>query len=597
MPDGSISSKTLVDPFASQTLGGEWSRMSGVADSGDLVALEASARFAELAAKALTAEVVQATRAAPRETERDPADPLDQVAADWVARVEADEQIVHAFLGIDDPIGREARATFEEDRVDAALEIFLENLPDNKLENGELAALSAFDAALASGFDAEEALSAAIQAAEQIDASASIAAAIAQSSSDAGLGLDVAAFPETSAVRNAVTQSEQADQVSPEPDPAPAPFIPSIPAETLSAFVGGQLESVDSAFGFGFQFDPGPVDLFVPAANRAPTERSEVVTVVQESVNYTSIIGSSAANLLVGGGGRDAIGGLESDDYIYADQPTNYDVNVHDAATPLTAPVFSVNGGHDIVAGGAGDDSLWGGAGDDQIHGDLTDTSTGLFTEFEFGLGAGSGGDDYISGGSGDDSLWGGAGADVLTGDSGNDTLSGDAGDDTLSGGSGIDNLFGYAGDDIIRGGEGNDTLSGGDGADTFEFSEGSGATVAERVQSLGTDTISDYSSADMDTFSLSDADFGLGNSGVLTDGSTYFEIADGILSDAPFDVSGGASGAAILVMGANSGADGVGVYYTEDASAASNLNSYQIADLISVNASDFEAADFLLKS
>ena len=124
----------------------------------------------------------------------------------------------------------------------------------------------------------------------------------------------------------------------------------------------------------------------------------------------------------------------------------------------------------------------------------------------------------------------------------------------------------------------------------------GSGSNVSEHVQSLGMDTISDYSAAEADTFSLSDADFGLGNTGILTDNSNYFEIADGTLSDNPFDISGGTSGAAILVMGSNSGSDGVNVYYTEDAAAASNLNSYQIADLISVNASDFEAADFLLK-
>ncbi len=51
-----------------------------------------------------------------------------------------------------------------------------------------------------------------------------------------------------------------------------------------------------------------------------------------------------------------------------------------------------------------------------------------------------------------------------------------------------------------------------------------------------------------------------------------------------------------IVVIGANSGTDGVAVYYTDNAAAMTNLNSYQIADIISANASDFEAADFLLK-
>jgi len=49
--------------------------------------------------------------------------------------------------------------------------------------------------------------------------------------------------------------------------------------------------------------------------------------------------------------------------------------------------------------------------------------------------------------------------------------------------------------------------------------------------------------------------------------------------------------------MGANTGSDGVAVYYTDNPSQMTETNSYQLADIVSVNASDLEAADFLLRT
>jgi len=51
------------------------------------------------------------------------------------------------------------------------------------------------------------------------------------------------------------------------------------------------------------------------------------------------------------------------------------------------------------------------------------------------------------------------------------------------------------------------------------------------------------------DTFGLSDADFGFGAAGTLTDGTDYFE-STAILSGAPQDISGGAAGPAMVVLG-----------------------------------------------
>ncbi len=167
---------------------------------------------------------------------------------------------------------------------------------------------------------------------------------------------------------------------------------------------------------------------------------------------------------------------------------------------------------------------------------------------------------------------------------------------DTLTGTTGSDNIFGYAGDDILIGGQGPDTLSGGTGADEFVFEGGTGADGLAHATSLGTDTITDYSAIDGDTFGLSDADFGFGVAGTLTDGADYFESA-ATLSGAPQDISGGAAGPAIVVLGAGSGTGGVDIYYTDDASAMTTDNSYQVADVTDANTGDLDAGDFNLRT
>jgi hypothetical protein len=169
--------------------------------------------------------------------------------------------------------------------------------------------------------------------------------------------------------------------------------------------------------------------------------------------------------------------------------------------------------------------------------------------------------------------------------------------DDTLTGGADADNIFGYAGDDVLVGGRGADTLTGGDGADQFVFEGGTGADALAHATSLGTDVITDYSAIDGDTFGLSDADFGFGDAGTLTDGTDYFEAAMATLTGAPLDASGGTAGPAIVVFGDGSGTDGVDVYYTDDASAMATENSYQIADVTGANTGDLGAGDFNLRS
>ena len=61
--------------------------------------------------------------------------------------------------------------------------------------------------------------------------------------------------------------------------------------------------------------------------------------------------------------------------------------------------------------------------------------------------------------------------------------------------------------------------------------------------------------------------------------------------------VAGGAAGPAIVVLGAGVGTGGVDIYYTDDASAMSTANSYQIADVTGANTGDLEAGDFNLRT
>ena len=110
MPDRNATINLQSVLFRAKDLGPERVSTSLPTDDVDLVSLEAA--------------IEEATR-----TSRNLASPLDHVAADWTAKTNAAEKIIHAFLGIDVPIGQEVEAVFHEEQVDAALEVFLETFP------------------------------------------------------------------------------------------------------------------------------------------------------------------------------------------------------------------------------------------------------------------------------------------------------------------------------------------------------------------------------------------------------------------------------------------------------------------------------------
>jgi len=436
----------------------------------------------------------------------------------------------------------------------------------------------------------------------------------------------------------------------------------------IGGFAGTGGNGVDGIFGFNFAFTPITVDLTTPNLRNARDDDEVVVLAAQTIADNVS--GSGLADFLVGTNDVSTIGGLEGDDFIYGDTPTNYLSGTHNISNTLTNPTFAA-GGNDLISGGAGADSIWGGAGADTLYGDVPTNTSG----FDFGLGSATAGADDLYGGDGNDTLIGGGAADTLSGEGGDDTfimgdddgandtvwggdsaadagidtvdysdagaavninlntgsatgsatgtdtlsgienavgtsfddtITGSADANTLSGGGGadtvyglenIDNIFGYADDDVLIGGQGDDTLTGGTGADTFQFEGGVGATTEARVSSLGHDIINDYNMSESDLFILSDGDFALGAAGTLTDGVNYFEATDTVFNGTPQDLSSGVANAGIVILGENSGGGGADAWYTSDASAMTDSNSYQVATVSGADRSTIDAGDFSLKS
>jgi len=312
--------------------------------SSDPVVIAAEARFAELAADAALEAAVAQVREETEPKPRDAADPLDQVAADWVAHIEADDQIVHAFLGIDDPVAREADDLFTQSAVEAELDALLEKLPGSASVDGELAALSAFDDALARGADAEEALSAAILAAESVEVNPAAISPLAP------IGIPEPRpilRPAQGITDNAADNSDDGPVTGDPPRGAndrPSLAEPAPPIFVTAGFSGlgpGGPFLADSAFGFGVNFEMPPAPpLETRARQNAERDRNDPVETTDSSP-YDTIAGGSSADLLLGTAGSDAIVGKEGNDFLYGETPTNYDPSSHSVASPLTNPIFS----------------------------------------------------------------------------------------------------------------------------------------------------------------------------------------------------------------------------------------------------------------
>ena len=172
--------------------------------------------------------------------------------------------------------------------------------------------------------------------------------------------------------------------------------------------------------------------------------------------------------LITGGAGADNIIGAQGLNIIFGDAYTkDPEIEIDADSKKLTGLVAeaniyaehsggdSIQGGskQDIIFGGAGDDHIDGNAGEDYIFGDggRVEYSNGSWniSRTDVGLDGGNdilvGGadDDVIYGGGGDDRIDGGAGVDDIHGEKGHDRILGGSGNDTISGGEGMDIIFG----------------------------------------------------------------------------------------------------------------------------------------------------------
>jgi Ca2+-binding RTX toxin-like protein len=207
------------------------------------------------------------------------------------------------------------------------------------------------------------------------------------------------------------------------------------------------------------------VDDHVTLAFDAPADH----TVVVDYSTGTTLTGTTAGDIILGGNASETITGNAGND------------------------IIGGGGGQDSIQGGAGNDvisdsgggSIFGGSGNDQVI-SLTNDST-LTDEQDAGVSAASlAVNDVYVGGIGADTIRGFNGNDILIGDvsknfGGNDSLDGGTGLDLLEGRGGADVFIFREGDSLIDDGTGALVLmGGGDVIGAFDFGTGFGTDIAD---------------------------------------------------------------------------------------------------------------------
>jgi Ca2+-binding RTX toxin-like protein len=165
-------------------------------------------------------------------------------------------------------------------------------------------------------------------------------------------------------------------------------FVNGEPVDNNADFTGGLVGNVED-LGIGARVDGGlPFEGVIDEVavyDRALTT-DEIQQLFEGGEFGSTVIGTAAADTLIGGSDAEELRG---------------------------------RGGDDVVRGGAGDDDLFGGQGGDKLRGGNDD--------------------DLMRGGAGDDDLFGSQGRDELRGGGGGDRLNGGSGKDLLTGGTGSD--------------------------------------------------------------------------------------------------------------------------------------------------------------
>lgn len=197
----------------------------------------------------------------------------------------------------------------------------------------------------------------------------------------------------------------------------------ALPGNLFSAFEMPQLEmDISKQLGADPVSDDPFLGGFSSLVERIDANNDGIAEYIRINSNEHFVVGGTEnADVIVSGGGDDAIWG---------------------------------KGGNDRIEAGYGVDKVFGGEGDDIITNAGTDIGEADFLH-------GNEGNDVIHGGSGLSLLFGNQGNDfIITGPDGKEAFGG-TGDDFILGGSGGDFLLGNEGNDWLEGGQRFDTLSG----------------------------------------------------------------------------------------------------------------------------------------
>jgi Ca2+-binding RTX toxin-like protein len=280
--------------------------------------------------------------------------------------------------------------------------------------------------------------------------------------------------------------------------------------------------NTSSAIDFTIDLANNYASTFYQSTTITSSWSGNVIENAKDGWGHSTLVGSSANNLLDGGKGNDTLTGGAGSDSLYGGEGNdryNFAASegndtISDAAGTADSAVFSglatTGATWSAVDGGDADsyvDSLLVNFGtasvlikdffsNTSLEGSTSTYGTGLIESLvfsddsdvtfadaqELSMPAGQ----SQSGTTGADTLTGGGGHDTLVGDAGNDTLIGNSGNDTLSGGSGNDSLTGDAGNDTLSGGTENDTLLGGDGNDSLLGGTGDDSLLG----GIGNDTL-----------------------------------------------------------------------------------------------------------
>ncbi|MBA4096747.1 MAG: hypothetical protein C0484_08270 [Rhodospirillum sp.] len=241
--------------------------------------------------------------------------------------------------------------------------------------------------------------------------------------------------------------------------------------DTLKGGAGNDLYLIDSPLDVVVEGVGGGKDTIRATSSYQLSDGQEIESLIFDSGNEITGIGSSAGNLItVVGAGRALMFGLAGNDTLKGG---------------IGDDQLNGGAGSDIMAGGKGNDGyIVDGLGDkvSELAGQGVDIVVSHIENYTLGANL----EDLIAAGLNgagnalNNRIVGAFADNILSGMGGNDSLLGDMGNDTLLGGVGSDRMSGGSGDDSMNGGAGNDQYVVVDAGDIVTEAKGGGTDTIE---------------------------------------------------------------------------------------------------------------------